>query len=622
MAFYEAAPAALGGTLGAGLGSSLSGLGSLSSLLAPLDWPRQSLWNLGRGVYRGLSGEGSWDDVRAAMPGVLGTALTGGLALSGVGLPAAIGLGSLLGGLGQATMPDDEKYKAATPGELVQQLGVDPESTEGALAQFGVGMIGDPLSWSGLGLGAAAGKKTAQAMRGLSGADDLGRYSAGAMRGPDDLGRYSAGGRGLDFEAARQSPAVMEEITRGGQLQRLAQEEDAFLALRTNPVFRSVTEPELFQVFGPPVRPPMAELGHEMLDVASMRGIPGEYRNLRQARWSPEMLSKLGYEGFIPEEAQSLLGKKILDTAGPPLPFGSAYGGGNIRDLPPYPKGHPGRPTPPPSGGTVDYAAPPSPGAGSLGFDFSGQFQGGPGTVQGGPGTATNTGMGALIRQLEGLGDTEELRQGIAGAQAASLAAWRAAKGERAAHLNRYVDESQRLKQLGSGFQPSEEQLQQLQRMQGFSGHRLNPGDVPTKDYARADPLAQEFAAMTGLGQAEGAGLKNMAQVPVQRPGGKGLNAVLPEVPGLNVRGGVVAADPNVLPFVPAPGSNWPRQPGDWRLGFDPGTPTQYEMTLRLRSLGEQMKAMQLQGRLNEAERIAQEIRQLTGMDLRATLGQ
>lgn len=118
----------------------------LSELLAPLDYPRQALANLGRSAYRGLSGEGSWEDVLSALPGALGVA--GGAALGGP--LGAILTGSLIGGAAQGLgrLSGHRAFEAPTTGELVGQLGGDPEST---VHTMGLGLATDPLSYAGAG---------------------------------------------------------------------------------------------------------------------------------------------------------------------------------------------------------------------------------------------------------------------------------------------------------------------------------------------------------------------------------------------------------------------------------------------------------------------------------------
>src|SRR5262245_26041817 len=102
----------LGAATGAGLGSGF--LSTLGQVLAPLDYPRQALWNLVRSTGRALSGEGNWEDALRAIPGVAGAGLAGGLVLSGVGAPLGILAGSALGGAVQGGLraTDEERYEA------------------------------------------------------------------------------------------------------------------------------------------------------------------------------------------------------------------------------------------------------------------------------------------------------------------------------------------------------------------------------------------------------------------------------------------------------------------------------------------------------------------------------
>jgi hypothetical protein len=137
---------AAGGTAGAGAGAAP---GMLGQLLAPLDYPRQALWNAVRSGGRALTGEGTWDDALAAVPGALGGLAAGGLMLSGAGAPAGIAVGSLLGGLAQGAgkSTGNERYNAPEVSDLT--------GTDDMMPNMLVGALTDPLTYAG-GLGGAA----------------------------------------------------------------------------------------------------------------------------------------------------------------------------------------------------------------------------------------------------------------------------------------------------------------------------------------------------------------------------------------------------------------------------------------------------------------------------------
>lgn len=152
MPSYAPAAEAIGGNLGGAAGAAGGGLlGSLGSLLAPLDYPRQALWNLARSVGRGLTNQGSWDDALRAIPGAAGALGTSILAGSGVGMPAAIGLGSLVGGIGQGfgNATDEDKFKAPTAEDVT--------GSDNPLLNMLVSAAGDPLTFAGSGAGAVKG---------------------------------------------------------------------------------------------------------------------------------------------------------------------------------------------------------------------------------------------------------------------------------------------------------------------------------------------------------------------------------------------------------------------------------------------------------------------------------
>lgn len=142
---------------GAGIGGAAGRSGSLWDLLAPLDYPRQSLWNLPASLGKG--------DIMGALPGLLGGAAGLGLAATGAGLPLALLGGSLVGGLGQGIgrSTGSESFDAPTPGHLVEALGMDPESLGGMATGFGLGIAGDPLTWAGGFGGRRAGQMAGEA---------------------------------------------------------------------------------------------------------------------------------------------------------------------------------------------------------------------------------------------------------------------------------------------------------------------------------------------------------------------------------------------------------------------------------------------------------------------------
>jgi hypothetical protein len=155
----------IGGAIG-GSGGSL--LGILGSVLEPLDYPRQALWNLARSGANAVSGEGAWDDLFRAVPGALGAGLAGGLMATGVGAPLGILAGSALGGLtqGLGKAADSETFAAPTAQDIT---GTD-EFVPNAL----VSMLGDPLTYAG-GLGGfSKGRQMGTAFGGQL--DDAARY--------------------------------------------------------------------------------------------------------------------------------------------------------------------------------------------------------------------------------------------------------------------------------------------------------------------------------------------------------------------------------------------------------------------------------------------------------------
>lgn len=185
LGYYEGAGRALGATAGGALGAGAGQLGrsapkeesSLLDLLAPLDYPRQALWNM---VDKGIHG-----DLMGALPGLIGTGVGAGLMATGLGAPLGGALlgGALAGGLAQGAgkalskmtttdengtetpLVDPSHFEAKTGSDLVKMLGGDPESFPGMVAGMGLQMAGDPLSWVGMGTGGAAGAKEGAKLR-------------------------------------------------------------------------------------------------------------------------------------------------------------------------------------------------------------------------------------------------------------------------------------------------------------------------------------------------------------------------------------------------------------------------------------------------------------------------
>ena len=119
-------------------------------MLEFLDYPRQSVWNMGRGLSDMLRGEAP--NLRDVAPGGLGALLGVGLGATGIGIPLALLAGTGMAGLAQGGMGRE----AMRPEEAVKLLGMDPESMGGTAASLGLGLATDPLSYLG-GIGAAKG---------------------------------------------------------------------------------------------------------------------------------------------------------------------------------------------------------------------------------------------------------------------------------------------------------------------------------------------------------------------------------------------------------------------------------------------------------------------------------
>jgi hypothetical protein len=151
-------------------------LGALASLLDPLDMPRRALWNVGSKLAEG--------DFLGAAPGLLGIGAGGLAAATGVGLPLSVLIGSLIGGAGQglAESVDEERFAAPTADQVTAGLGLDPESLPGMATSFGLGIVGDPLTFAGTSAGGRAGAAAGGVLE-----------RAAATRGP----RYAGGAEKL-----------------------------------------------------------------------------------------------------------------------------------------------------------------------------------------------------------------------------------------------------------------------------------------------------------------------------------------------------------------------------------------------------------------------------------------
>ena len=124
-----------GATIGGG--AALHGLG-LGQILEPLDYPRQSLYNLFAAPYKALE-TGDASHLLGAIPGAAGAVL-GGLVGGPLGILAGSALGGSLQGIGHAT--GREEFNAPSVQDLT--------GTEDFLPNLAVGMATDPLSYAGL----------------------------------------------------------------------------------------------------------------------------------------------------------------------------------------------------------------------------------------------------------------------------------------------------------------------------------------------------------------------------------------------------------------------------------------------------------------------------------------
>lgn len=161
--------------IGSGAGAAVGELGrsSILDLLAPLDYPRQALYNLVRGPSRLLSGEGDWSDVLGMVPG-----LVGALSLPFTGGLGAAAIGGLTQGLGKAT--GMEAFSAATPADLVESVGGD----RGSLLQtLLAGIATDPLTYAGGFQGARMGRGTPAGVNPGPAMHDMAGFHSPAMSG-------------------------------------------------------------------------------------------------------------------------------------------------------------------------------------------------------------------------------------------------------------------------------------------------------------------------------------------------------------------------------------------------------------------------------------------------------
>jgi hypothetical protein len=112
----------------------------LDTLLAPFDYPRQAVANLGRGLGRAFSGEATADDYLGMLPGAIG----GAAGLAGLG-PIGMAIAASLGqGVGKAT--GMEAFNAPTTQDVLAGIGGDPDSM---LQNIGAQLATDPLTYAG-----------------------------------------------------------------------------------------------------------------------------------------------------------------------------------------------------------------------------------------------------------------------------------------------------------------------------------------------------------------------------------------------------------------------------------------------------------------------------------------
>jgi hypothetical protein len=280
-----------GATAGAAAGGAGGGLlGTLGSVLSPLDYPRQALWNAVRAGGNALSGQGTWDDALRAVPGALGAGLAGGLMATGVGAPLGILAGSALGGLAQGVgkSADEEKFKAPEVSDLT--------GTEDFLPNLLVGALTDPLTYAGGIGGAAKGAKVGRQVGGRleQAAEVLGpRYGTGADIWSGIMNHPSVGNLNSERSAQllehvqhfQQNPSLLSEIAPGSQylghgVESVAlQRPEGGVTLLTRPSERI---DEIAQSYGmprvdPTQVPPTRPLSEDVLQAVRSKPFPGDF---------------------------------------------------------------------------------------------------------------------------------------------------------------------------------------------------------------------------------------------------------------------------------------------------------------------------------------------------------
>lgn len=165
----------------AGSAAGMAGGGLLGQLLAPLQYPREALWNL-----PGKLAEGDW---LGAAPGLLGAGAAGLGAALGGGLPLALLGGALAGGAAQGIGKalDPERFEAPSGADLVEALGGDRNNTMDSLLGTLAEVAGDPLTYAGGAGGAAKGGAYGAHLGELAAARGP-RYAGGAEKLTSMLG--------------------------------------------------------------------------------------------------------------------------------------------------------------------------------------------------------------------------------------------------------------------------------------------------------------------------------------------------------------------------------------------------------------------------------------------------
>lgn len=211
----------LGGTLGAGVGAPVGAapgiMGRLSELLAPLDLPRQSLWNAFAAPVRAAE-TGDWSQLLGAIPGAAGAILGGA-----VGGPLGVLAGSALGGTlqGAGNMTENPAFQAPTVQDLT--------GTDDFWTNLLVGAVTDPLTYAGLGHGWRTGANTG-ARVGRTVGENL--EAAANFRGPNYPGGLEkVVEAGADWQAMKylDDPRLLGEMPPGSQYLGSGAQTDAFL---------------------------------------------------------------------------------------------------------------------------------------------------------------------------------------------------------------------------------------------------------------------------------------------------------------------------------------------------------------------------------------------------------